>query len=169
MPSIPLVPLPSALVTLLIGLGLAFIGRKVIKILVFLGAGLYGAQLAFHLLEGRLSPPMPLIAALIAFVVLGLLSVAILKFIFGIMLGIAAYFIIAMMTSSQVTAILAGIIVFVIGLFLFKYYLSIATAFGGAVLVFAGLQGMGLGEFVPMLLAIVVGLAGAYVQFKQLH
>ena len=162
-------PVAIALVTILIGLGLAFLGRKVIKILVFLGAGFYGAQLAFSLLEGRFSQPVPFIGALIAFVALGFLSIMILKFIFGIMLGIAGYLIIMALTSNQIMAILAGIIIFIIGLFLFKYYLSIATAFGGAMIVFSGLAGLGLGEMIPLIVAVIVGITGAYAQFKQIH
>ena len=157
----------TSLVTIFVGLGLAFIGRKVVKILVFVGAGLAGAKIAYELLSGQ-AQPIPLVAALVGFVVLGFLSLMVLKFIFGIMLGIAGYFVFAAL-SNAVLGILAGIVIFVIGLFLFKYYLSLATAFGGGVLVFAGLQGLGLPAPLALILALVAGVAGVYYQFKQLH
>lgn len=161
-------PLASAIVAIFIGLGLAFLGRKVVKILVFAGAGLAGASIAYTLLQ-NVAQPIPLIAAIVGFLVLGFLSLAILKFIFGVMLGIVGYFIVVSLTNNQIMGILAGIVIFVIGLFLFKYYLSIATAFGGGVLVFAGLESVGLPAVVSMLVGAIVGLVGAYVQFKQLH
>jgi hypothetical protein len=163
------VNLGLGLVTVFVGLGLAFIGRKVIKILVFAGAGLVGASLIYGILESRLDQPIPLVAALIAFVILGFLSLAVLKFIFGVMLGIGGYLIINALTSNQLMAILAGIVIFVLGLFLFKYYLSLASAVGGATLVFVGLQMLDLGQIIPFLVAVVVGILGLYVQVKQLH
>jgi len=167
------IPLPIAVAAVLVGLGLAFLGRKIIKVLVFLGAGLSGAKFAFTLLEPRYDPPIPLVGALIAFVILGFLSLAIMKIVFGIMLGILGYVVTYIATSNQLIAVLVGVIVFVIGLVLFKYYLSIATAFAGAVLVFSGLQALlqdlEMVEALSLLIAAVVGVAGAYVQFKQLH
>ena len=166
-------PLPIAIAAVLVGLGLAFLGRKIIKVLVFLGAGLAGAKFAFTLLEPRYDAPIPLVGALIAFLILGFLSLAIMKVVFGIMIGILGYVITYIATSNQLMAILVGVIVFVIGLVLFKYYLSVATAFAGAVLVFSGLQAMlqdlEMVEAVSLLIAVLVGIAGAYVQFRQLH
>ena len=157
----------TSLVTVFVGLGLAFIGRKVVKILVFVGAGLAGAKIAYELLSNQ-AQPIPLVAALVGFIVLGFLSLMVLKFIFAIMLGIAGYFVFAAL-SNVLLGILAAIVIFVIGLFLFKYYLSIATAFGGGVLVFAGLQGMGLAPAIALILAIAAGIAGTYYQFKQIR
>lgn len=167
------IPLPIAVAAVFVGLGLAFLGRKIIKILVFLGAGLSGAKFAFTLLEPRYDTPIPLVGALIAFLILGFLSLAIMKIVFGIMLGILGYVVTYVATSNHLLAILVGVIVFVIGLVLFKYYLSVATAFAGAVLVFSGLQailqGLEMVQAVSLLIALVVGIVGAYVQFKQLH
>jgi hypothetical protein len=157
----------TSLVIVFVGLGLAFLGRKVVKILVFVGAGLVGAKIA-HSLLSDLGQPLTLLAAVVAFLVLGFLSLMVLKFIFGVMLGIAGYLVFAAL-SSQVLGILAGIVIFVVGLVLFKYYLSVATAFGGGVLIFAGLEDMGLFPLGSVLVAIVVGILGAYYQFKQLH
>lgn len=167
------IPLPIAVAAVVVGLGLAFLGRKIIKILVFLGAGLAGAKLAFTLLEPRTDPPIPLVGALIAFLILGFLSLAIMKIVFGIMLGILGYVVAYTATSNQVLAILVGVIVFVVGLVLFKYYLSVATAFAGAALVFSGLQSMlqdtEMVQAVSLLIAVVVAIAGTYVQVRQLH
>jgi len=162
------IPLPVGLAAVVVGLGLAFLGRKIIKILVFLGAGLAGAKFAFTLLEERYDAPIPLVGALIAFLVLGFLSLAIMKVVFGVMLGLLGYVVTYSATSNQLIAILVGVIVFVIGLVVFKYYLSVATAFAGAVLVFSGLQAMEMVEAVSLLIAVLVGIVGAYVQVKQL-
>ncbi len=163
------IAIATGLITVFIGLGLAFLGRKVVKILIFLGAGLAGANIALHFLQPRFDQPIPLIGAFVGFLVLGFLSLMILKFMFGLMLGIAGFMIAAMITGNQILAILVGIIVFVIGLFLFKYYLSLATAFAGGVLVLMGLERIGLARPISLLIALVIGLLGAYVQFKQLH
>ena len=157
----------AAVVAVVVGLGLAFLGRKIIKLLVFLGAGLAGANIGYALLKNQ-STGIALIAALIGFFVLGFLSLAIMKILFGAMLGIAGYFIAIAFDTGQVMAILVGIVLFVLGWFLFKYYLSVATAFAGAVLLFGGLQTMGLPEALALLAALVIGVVGAYYQFKQL-
>lgn len=171
MSGIPLptsLPLPSALVIVFIGLGIAFLGRKVIKILVFLGAGLFGGSMVFSFLDGRFGGYIPLIGGIAGFLVLGFLSLNLLKFLFGIMTGLAGYYILVAITGNQVLGILGAIIIFVIGLFLFKYYLSVGTAFGGAMLVMSGLQAIGLYSTLSALVAVVVGILGAYVQIKQL-
>ena len=158
----------GGVVTIFVGLGLAFLGRRVIKFLVFFGGGLMGGLLAYALLENQ-SQPIPLVAALVGFLVLGFLSIAILKFIFGAMVGIAGYFIAVALTGNQMMAILVGIIIFILGWFLFKYYLSLATAFAGGVLVFAGLQSVGLPDVFALIIGIVIGIAGVYQQIKQIH
>jgi len=167
------IPVPIAVATVLVGLGLAFVGRKIIKVLVFLGAGLAGAKFAFTLLEPRYGPPIPLVAALLAFLVLGFLSLAIIKIIFGIMLGIIGYVVALAATSNQILAILAGVIAFVIGLVLFKYYLSVATAFAGAALIFSGLLAIlgnaGMVVAASLIIALLAAIAGAYVQIRQLR
>jgi hypothetical protein len=162
-------PFLSGLVLIFVGLGIAFLGRQVIKLLIFLGAGVAGGSFTFSFLQGRIGDPFPLVGAIIAFLVLGFLSIAILKVIFGVMTGIVGYYLAVALTGNQLMAVVAGIIVFVIGLFLFKYYLSLGTAFGGAVLVMTGLQSVGVGEVLSLFAAILVGIAGAYVQFKQLR
>ena len=160
--------LVTGAITLFVGLGLALLGRKIIKILVFVGGGIAGANIAYALL-GSQAQSVRLLAALIGFLVLGFLSLAILKFIFAAMLGVAGYFIAAALGTGVVMGILVGIIIFVLGLFLFKYYVSIATAFGGGILVFAGLQAIEFPEAIAFVIALVVGIAGTYYQFKQIH
>jgi hypothetical protein len=158
----------GGLLILLVGLGLAFLGRRIIKILVFCGGGIAGASLAYALLNGQ-DQPIPLIAALVGFFVLGFLSIVILKFIFGAMVGIAAFFIANAITGNILMAILIGILIFILGWFLFKYYLSLATAFAGGVLVFAGLQSIGVPDVIALIIGVVIGIAGVYYQVKQIH
>jgi len=163
------VPTTTAIVMIFIGLGLAFLGRKIIKILVFLGAGMAGAGLALKLLEPRFAEPIPLIGMVVAFIVMGFIGLGLMKFAFALMLGIVGYLITMSYTSEMILGILGGAILFVVGWLLFKYYLSIATAFAGAAMVFSSLEVLGVWRAASLLIAIVVGVAGAYVQFKQLH
>jgi hypothetical protein len=158
----------GGLLILLVGLGLAFLGRKIIKILVFCGGGIAGASLAYALLKNQ-ADPIPLIAILVGFLILGFLSLVVLKFIFGAMVGIAAFFIANAITGNVLMAILIGILVFILGWFLFKVYLSVATAFAGGVLAFAGLQSIGVPDFIALIIGVVIGIAGIYYQIKQIH
>lgn len=158
----------GGLLILLVGLGLAFLGRKIIKILVFCGGGIAGASLAYALLENQ-ADPIPLIAILVGFLILGFLSIVVLKFIFGAMVGIAAFFIANAITGNILMAILIGILVFILGWFLFRYYLSVATAFAGGVLIFAGLQSIGVPDVIALIIGFVIGIAGIYYQIKQIH
>jgi len=158
----------GGLVTLFVGLGLAFLGRRIIKILVFLGGGVAGANLAYALLKNQ-SQPIPVIAALVGFLVLGFLSIVLLKVIFGAMVGIAGFFIANALTGNVVMGILVGIVLFALGWFLFKYYLSIASGFAGGVLAFAGLQSIGIPESIGIVISLIIGVVGIYYQIKQLH
>ena len=100
---------------------------------------------------------------------MGFIGLGLMKFAFALMLGIVGYLITMSYTSEMILGILGGAILFVIGWLLFKYYLSIATAFAGAAMVFSSLEVLGVWRAASLLIAIVVGVAGAYVQFKQLH
>ena len=163
------VPTTTALVTIFIGLGLAFLGRKIVKILVFLGAGMAGAGLALKFLEPRFAQPIPLIGMVVAFIIMGFIGLGLMKFAFALMLGIVGYLITMNYTPQMIMGILGGAILFVVGWILFKYYLSIATAFAGAVIVFSSLKVLVIPSTISLLIAVLVGIVGAYVQVKQLH
>jgi hypothetical protein len=66
-------------------------------------------------------------------------------------------------------AILIWILIFILGWILFKYYLSLATAFAGGVLGFAGLQAIGMPDIIALIIGVVIGFIGIYYQIKQLH
>ena len=64
----------SGVVLLVLGLALTFLGRKLVKVLIFLVGGVIGAFLTFILAPLFLSPPFTYLAVIVGFVVFGLLS-----------------------------------------------------------------------------------------------
>jgi len=155
-----------ALVIVVLALVLIFAGRSMLKLLVFLAAGFVGALIG-GLVVGLVALPFALIGAVIGFVILGLLGVFLMRLTVAIVLGYVGYSLVgAIMGSTGIIPLAAGVVCFIVALVLSDKILSVATAFLGGALLFEGLL-----FFIPVapagLVALLVTIAGAWYQTKH--
>lgn len=155
-----------AVVVILVSLALIFAGRALIKALVFIAAGLAGASLASFLAATYIGGSAVLIAAVIGFIVGGLLGVALLPLGIGIALGYVGYSVAQFITGSIAAAMLIGIILFVAGIFLAgRILVGISVALGGLMLL-SGLRLLDLPTTVSAAAAVILAVIGLWVQSR---
>lgn len=154
----------SLLVLLALGLALCFAGRVLIKGLAFIitgiALGIIGAALgaAFLGILGLV------IGGTVGFIAGGFLGMLVVKLGVGIALGYLGYSASTGMISSQFISIVIGIVLFVVGVALANYLLSVGTAVVGGLLIFQVMTGLGFGFVLAAAAAVVIGAIGAAVQ-----
>jgi hypothetical protein len=153
---------------LIIGTILAFAGRKLVKLLVFLAGGLLGGAMAYWLTLNMLGENMALIIAVVGFVGVGLLCVAFIPIIFGISLGFVAYYIADLLALNMLIGVIAGVAGFVLGIFLYNHVLSIVTGVVGGALILQGLVSLGIPTYISLLVAFLMMVVGTIFQLRQL-
>ncbi len=153
---------------LIIGSIIAFIGRKLIKILVFFAGGLIGGELAYSLTLKIFGEVLALILGIICFIGIGLLCVAFIPIIFGIALGFVAYHIIDITLGDILFAIIAGVVAFVAGIFLYNHILSLVTPIVGGALILQGLVSLGIPTLLSLIISFMIMIVGAIYQTRQL-
>lgn len=155
---------------LVVSLLLVFIGRKVVKILAFLVVGLVGASiggiLGAQYLAG-LGWFGKLMGVLIGFFAGGLVGVALVAVGIGVAAGYAAYLLTLDIVPDTTVALVLGIIFFIIGLALYGKILSVITAVIGGLLLYDALRLYGLGSTLSAILALMVTLAGFWIQSRS--
>ena len=71
------------------------------------------------------------------------------------------------LVSSTIAAFVVGFVFFVVGWLLYNKILSLVTAVAGGFLLYDGLRLYGLDLTVSMVLAVLVTLAGIWVNFRH--
>jgi hypothetical protein len=161
------VELVSGLMLIILGLVVAFFGRELAKIAFFLIGGLIGALLALLISPMFISPPYTYIAAIVGFVIVGVIFFLLMRFGAGIIGGLAVFMLLRGVVDTLVAIILA-LIVLVIVIVLFNKILSIITAFVGSLIFTNGLQqaGASLPGTLQLVMVGVITVLGSLVQLK---
>ena len=157
----------SSLLLIALGLALTFLGKKLVKAIAFIIGGLIGALLALMISPLFLSPPFTYLAALIGFVVLGLISYFLLPFGGGVIAGLATFLLLKGVVGLLMAALIA-LIVLIIVVILFNKILTVGTAFAGSLVTLAGLSQLGLTlpSVIQLIILILLTVLGSIVQFK---
>jgi len=161
------VALISGLMLIILGLVVAFFGRKLAKIVFFLVGGIIGALLALLISPMFISPPYSYIAAVVGFVIVGLIFFLLMRFGAGIVAGLAAFMLLRGIVDVLL-AIIIALIVLIIVIVLFDKVLSIITAFVGSLIFMTGLQqaGASLPVFLQIIIIAVITILGSIVQLR---
>jgi len=161
------VALISGLMLTILGLVVAFFGRKLAKIVFFLVGGIIGALLALLISPMFVSPPYSYIAAVVGFVIVGLIFLLLMRFGAGIVAGLAAFMLLRGIVDVLL-AIIIALIVLIIVIVLFDKVLSIITAFVGSLIFMTGLQqaGASLPVFLQIIIIAVITILGSIVQLR---
>jgi hypothetical protein len=161
------VELVSGLILIILGLVVAFFGRKLAKIVFFLVGGIVGALLALLISPMFISPPYTYIAAMVGFVIVGVIFLLLMRFGAGIIAGLATFMLLRGIVDMLI-AIIIALIALVIVIVLFNKILSIITAFIGSLIFTAGLQQAGapLPGFLQLVVIAIITILGSLVQLR---
>ena len=161
------VALISGLMLIILGLVVAFFGRKLAKIVFFLVGGIIGALLALLISPMFISPPYSYIAAVVGFVIVGLIFFLLMRFGAGIVAGLAAFMLLRGIVDVLL-AIIIALIVLIIVIVLFDKVLSIITAFVGSLIFMTGLQqaGASLPVFLQIIIIATITILGSLIQLR---
>ncbi|MCL7386776.1 MAG: hypothetical protein LZ166_04530 [Thaumarchaeota archaeon] len=161
------VALISGLMLTILGLVVAFFGRKLAKIVFFLVGGIIGALLALLISPMFISPPYSYIAAVVGFVIVGLIFLLLMRFGAGIVAGLATFMLLRGIVDVLL-AIIIALMVLIIVIVLFDKVLSIITAFVGSLIFMAGLQqaGASLPVFLQIIIIAVIAILGSLIQLR---
>ncbi len=161
------VALISGLMLTILGLVVAFFGRKLAKIVFFLVGGIIGTLLALLISPMFISPPYSYIAAVMGFVIVGLIFLLLMRFGAGIVAGLATFMLLRGIVDVLL-AIIIALMVLIIVIVLFDKVLSIITAFVGSLIFMAGLQqaGASLPVFLQIIIIAVIAILGSLIQLR---
>ncbi len=158
------------LLLFVLSLALAFVGRKLVKVLAFIVAGLVIGSIAASLATAYL-PSFGSLGALLGgvagFVVGGFVGLTLVYLGIGIGIGYLGYYIASTLVSTELVSIIVGIVFFAVGVLLANRILSVATALLGGILLYEVLGAFGIGFIVSAALAIGVGVLGVWVQSME--
>ncbi|MEM0452659.1 MAG: hypothetical protein QW048_07070 [Nitrososphaerota archaeon] len=160
----------NGILLILLGLLLTFLGRKFIKIIVFILGGLLGAFLTYQFILPRLSlgEPMNIILPIIAFVGFGLLSLLLMGIVVGFIAGYSVYTFSLSYFENWIYSLILAVIVFIIIAAFFNKILSIVTAVTGGLVTATGIQMIiPLNSFLYLVIVVVLSVLGAYYQLKH--
>ncbi|MBM3898206.1 MAG: hypothetical protein FJ358_06770 [Thaumarchaeota archaeon] len=157
----------AAPLLLIVGLTLAFFGRKFVKTLVFLAGGLAGAAAGFAIDSLILGGALALVGAIVGFVVVGVIAYVVARVALGVALAAACFFLVRAIIPNTAIALFVALIGLILGIIAFNKFLSFATAVTGGLIVAHALQ-----VYTFNLLALAVGIlimvVGGLVQSRQL-
>ncbi len=173
LPTVPGIFVPNALsssvlaaVLLGVSLSLIFIGRKLIKILVFVVGGLAGASVVGIIGAPYLATTALLLAELVGFAVAGLLSLLLLPVGIGLALGFFGYGVAENILTNHLAAIAVGAALFVVGIALTGEILAILSVLLGSLLLYNALVNLGLQQSLATISVVAAALAGLWVQSR---
>ena len=161
---------PLILAMLVISLLLIFAGRKVVKVLAFLVVGLIGASIGGMFAAKYLTSLGifgTILGVLIGFVAGGLIGLLLVRVGIGLAVGYGAYLLTVDFVSNTIVAFVVGFIFFVVGWLLYNKILSLVTAVAGGFLLYDALRLSNLNTTLSMVLAVLVTLAGIWVNFRH--
>ena len=157
----------SGIILIVLGLAVAFLGRKLVKVVFFLIGGVIGALLALIIAPMFLAPPYTYLLAVVGFVIVGLIFYLLLPFGAGLLAGVATFLLLRGFVDLILAVILA-LIALIVVVILFNKILSVATAFLGSLIFVVGLSQVGvvLPEFLQLILIALITVLGSIVQLK---
>ena len=157
----------SGIILIVLGLAVAFLGRKLVKVVFFLIGGVIGALLALIIAPMFLAPPYTYLLAIVGFVIAGLIFYLLLPFGAGLLAGVATFLLLRGFVDLILAVILA-LIALIVVVILFNKILSVATAFLGSLIFVVGLGQVGvvLPEFLQLILIALITVLGSIVQLK---
>jgi len=156
-----------ALVLLILALALIFAGRSIIKALAFLVAGLAGATFGAVLGSLVLGLLGTILGAVLGFVGGGLIGLLLVHIGIGLALGYFGYVITRDITHVFLLAVIAAILLFVVGIVIASRLLELGTAVLGGVILYGVLTVFGIAPFFAVLIAIVASITGFYLQYSR--
>jgi hypothetical protein len=156
----------AAAVLLLVALSvtLAFAGRQLIKALAFIITGIIVGVVGASIGMSYLGTFGAILGGAAGFLIGGFLGILFVFVGIGIALGYLGYSATNVLVGSELLAIVAGAVLFIVGVVLANELLSIATAILGGVLLFDVMTYLGMGFVIPAISAIMVAVLGAWVQ-----
>ena len=157
----------SGLVLIALGLALAFLGRKLVKLIFFFIGGLIGALLALRFAPLFLSGWLIYLAEAAGLIIAGLLFYFLLPFGAGLAAGLAAFLILRPMIGDLIVSFVLALVVLIIVVILFNKLLTVGTAILGSLIFTAGLgQIIFLHSLIQIALIAILTILGCIVQFK---
>ena len=158
---------PSGVILIVLGLAVAFLGKKLVKTVFFLIGGVVGALLTLMIAPMFLAPPYTYLLAVVGFVIVGLIFYLLLPFGAGLLAGVATFLLLRGFVDLVLAVILA-LIALIVVVILFNKILSVATAFLGSLIFVVGLGQVGVAppEFLQLILIALITILGSIVQFK---
>ncbi len=164
-------PQPTAFIAfallVVVSLALIFIGRKMAKTLVFVAGGLVVALITAALLYPYLGGPLTLIAAILGFVLGGLLAIFMLRLGIGVALGILGYTLGLSLGAPMALGIVVGMILFIIGLLLSDQILAFTTVLLGSLILIQTFNILGIPLLITTTLTAVIAALGLYTQLRR--
>ncbi|MDW8084057.1 MAG: hypothetical protein RMI49_02510 [Candidatus Caldarchaeum sp.] len=155
------------LILVVVGLALVFFGRKLAKALAFIVTGTAAALLAANFLPQYLGGPITLVAAIVSFIVGGLIGLFVLRIGIGIAFGVLGYFFTTSFGAELLVAVVVGVILFIVGYVLSDRILAAATALLGGLVLILALTALGFPSIVSLAVAAILAAAGLHVQMRQ--
>jgi hypothetical protein len=107
-----------------------------------------------------------ILGVLIGFFAGALLGLLLVRVGIGLAVGYAVYLLTRDIVSSVTVAFVVGILFFVVGMILYNKILSLVTAVAGGFLLYDALALYGLNATLSVVLAVLVTLAGIWVQYR---
>lgn len=153
-----------AIVLMVIALGLMFAGRSVIKGLAFLIVGLAGAGFGLALGGVALGVIGSIIGGILGFIVGGLIGILLVQVGLGAALGYFGYLVIRYLAHSFALAVVAGVVLFFVGLALATKLLELVTAAIGGVVLYGVLIFFGAAPVIAAAVSLILAVAGFTVQ-----
>ena len=154
-------------VLVVLSLLLMFAGRSIIKGLAFLAVGLAGAAFGAAVGGVVLSLPGAIIGALVGFVVGGLIGLLLVHIGMGLALGYFGYVITRDLTHVFILAVVAGFILFIVGVVISNKLLELVTAILGGVIMYGVLVILGVPPLFATVIALILALLGFLVQRRR--
>jgi hypothetical protein len=158
----------AAPLLLIVGIALAFFGRKFVKTLVFLAGGLAGAAVGFAIAALILGGALAIVGAVVGFVVVGIIAYVLARVALGVALGAASFFLIRALIPITTIALVAALIGLILGILLFNKFLSFATAIAGGLMVGYALQAHA-SDLLALAAGVFIIVVGGIAQARQLE
>ena len=159
-----LVSLPTALLFLVVSLGLIFAGRYVVRVIAFFGVALIFAAAAAAIGALILGILGFVAGGIFGFIVGGIASFVLLPLAIGFATGIVAYNLTQNLAHVFAFSVVIGTIIFFLGIYLSMKFLSLATATFGALILFNVLLYFRVTGLLSAGISLVLGGAGFWLQ-----
>ena len=156
-----------AVILALVALALMFSGRSIIKGLAFLAVGFAGAAFGLAVGGSFLGVVGAVIGGVLGFLVGGAVGILLVDVGMGLALGYFGYLATRDLTNVFVLAVVVGIVLFFVGVFISSKLLDLVTAVLGGVILDGVLIFFGVSPPLAAVISVVLAAAGFFVQFRN--